>query len=404
MAGHGGTMVDNNKIVIVGFDAAWSRNNKGAICAARFVDGQCVEAHAPELVGYDEALRFIERVQAPGAATLVALDQPTKVPNLSGGRPVERVAASVISYIGGGVQPANRSKRDLFGDDAPVWQFLNALRAAERPEEARTATSGRYLIEVFPALALPGMDSRFFGSKAAPKYNPTTKNFKEKDWQAVLEVARSQAIRFSCEKICEWIDDLNAKAESGLGTDGRAKIRKADQDKLDSVICLLIGIHWRFAPRNESIFLGSLDSGYIVSPVNPPVRDRLTQSAQLRGVPVDPSSVALIDVPEARDAKPQCSTIRPNVGRLKFRSARVEGDINRNNQKLLTKTNRSGSDHMQYVWIVECNQTDSADTLCGHVYGSNGSDFFQRKCPRCQGGAAGPSIEGLKYSTSRLPF
>lgn len=29
---------------------------------------------------------------------------------------------------------------------------------------------------------------------------------------------------------------------------------------------------------------------------------------------------------------------------------------------------------------------------CGHVYGANGADIFQKKCPKCQGGAAGPGL------------
>ena len=30
---------------------------------------------------------------------------------------------------------------------------------------------------------------------------------------------------------------------------------------------------------------------------------------------------------------------------------------------------------------------------CGHTYRSNGSDNFQRKCPRCQGGAPGLGVD-----------
>lgn len=72
-------------------------------------------------------------------------------------------------------------------------------------------------------------------------------------------------------------------------------------------------------------------------------------------------------------------------------SKRVAGDVNRNGQKLIEKTDMPGNDHMQKLWIVECAvQTDGA--ICGHRYASNGSDFFQRKCPACQGGAPGPSI------------
>jgi len=29
------------------------------------------------------------------------------------------------------------------------------------------------------------------------------------------------------------------------------------------------------------------------------------------------------------------------------------------------------------------------ENQCGHEYGANGSDIFQRKCPKCQGGKPG---------------
>jgi predicted RNase H-like nuclease len=45
---------------------------------------------------------------------VVTIDQPTMVPNPGGMRPVDKVAASLISWLGGGVQPANRSKKGMF--------------------------------------------------------------------------------------------------------------------------------------------------------------------------------------------------------------------------------------------------------------------------------------------------
>ena len=37
---------------------------------------------------------------------------------------------------------------------------------------------------------------------------------------------------------------------------------------------------------------------------------------------------------------------------------------------------------MQYSYKMVCQN-------CGEVYGANGSDIFQRKCPKCQGGNPG---------------
>ena len=42
-------------------------------------------------------------------------------------------------------------------------------------------------------------------------------------------------------------------------------------------------------------------------------------------------------------------------------------------------TGRKGSDHMQYLYSMHCN-------LCGYDYEANGTDIFQKKCPKCQGG------------------
>ena len=60
------------------------------------------------------------------------------------------------------------------------------------------------------------------------------------------------------------------------------------------------------------------------------------------------------------------------------------GYVNRNNQKNLGTRGMAGTDHGQLVYKLKCQEAN-----CGHIYGANGTDVFQRKCPRCQGGAAG---------------
>jgi hypothetical protein len=76
-------------------------------------------------------------------------------------------------------------------------------------------------------------------------------------------------------------------------------------------------------------------------------------------------------------------------------SQRRVGDINPNDQILLARTDRPGSDHMQYVWVLACARRRPDGALCGYRYGANGSDFHIRKCPQCQGGAPGLNIYGL---------
>lgn len=58
------------------------------------------------------------------------------------------------------------------------------------------------------------------------------------------------------------------------------------------------------------------------------------------------------------------------------------GSINRNGQIIIRNTGKPGTDHGQTIYPLAC-------TECGHVYGANGPDIFERKCPQHQHGAPG---------------
>lgn len=55
------------------------------------------------------------------------------------------------------------------------------------------------------------------------------------------------------------------------------------------------------------------------------------------------------------------------------------GYMNKNNQKNLGKTGEMGTDYLQSFYRLQC-------LNCRHVYKANGTDIWQRKCPKCQGG------------------
>lgn len=62
------------------------------------------------------------------------------------------------------------------------------------------------------------------------------------------------------------------------------------------------------------------------------------------------------------------------------------GYRNRNGQVVLRKTNLPGNDHNQFIYVLQCE-------TCGHEYGANGSDIFQRRCPHHDKGAKGLGID-----------
>jgi hypothetical protein len=62
------------------------------------------------------------------------------------------------------------------------------------------------------------------------------------------------------------------------------------------------------------------------------------------------------------------------------------GYVNKNGQVVIRNTKLPGTDHGQFIYQLGCSH-------CGHTYGANGSDIHLRKCPNCQGGAIGLSLE-----------
>ena len=119
---------------IIGFGSAWTdifvRGEQFA--PRRGKPGRCqFQVALSGLI--QEALKFINGERRACDNCFVALDQPTIVPNTTGSRPVDRVAGSLIGFIGGGIQPANRSRVGMFDEGAPIWRFKKGPGRQRRP-------------------------------------------------------------------------------------------------------------------------------------------------------------------------------------------------------------------------------------------------------------------------------
>lgn len=74
-----------------------------------------------------------------------------------------------------------------------------------------------------------------------------------------------------------------------------------------------------------------------------------------------------------------------DLGLGSSRGTTETGFVNPNAQVTIRNTGLPGTDHNQYVYQIACSH-------CGEIYGANGSDIFERKCPRCQRGKPGLSL------------
>ena len=90
-------------------------------------------------------------------------------------------------------------------------------------------------------------------------------NLKLEDWKRVATAAAGSFAAMGFAEASAW-----CAAQASL-----ERPRKADQDRLDAMLCLLIGLRWRLRPREEGVMLGCLEEGYIVSPATFEVRERL---------------------------------------------------------------------------------------------------------------------------------
>jgi predicted RNase H-like nuclease len=253
--------------LLVGFDSAWTTTNSGALVGVLQLDnGTLHELGPPRIVDYPQAEGVILQWQAEQAprATVVLLDQPTIVKNAKGQRPVENIVGSAVSLRYGGMQPANTSRKEMFGGKAPMWPFLARLGG---PADPLGPVADTRVIETYPVLAMIALDWTLPDRRAAgrlPKYNPERqRTFSISDWQHVCGLASGAFLERGLTEIVRWIDDSLRKTSP----------RKSDQDGLDACICLLAALY--LAEQKDCLMVGDRQTGYIVVPYSAGLRAEL---------------------------------------------------------------------------------------------------------------------------------
>jgi predicted RNase H-like nuclease len=253
--------------LLVGFDAAWTSMNSGALIGLlRTDDGQFMELGSPQIATYSDAQRMIDawQRQHDPEATIVSLDQPTIVRNRAGQRPVENIVSSAVSRRYGGMQPANTSKEEMFGKNAPVWTFLDKFGGPACPLGTLSQT---WVLETYPVLAMIALNWTLPDSRPAgrlPKYNPVRKRtFSIFDWQHVCCRTAEEFRQREVSGIVTWLESLNRTV----------KPSKSDQDGLDACICLLTALY--LVESKECLMVGDLDTGYVVVPYEKSLSEEL---------------------------------------------------------------------------------------------------------------------------------
>jgi predicted RNase H-like nuclease len=163
----------------------------------------------------------------------------------------------------------------MFGENAPVWEFLRRFGGPADPFKQHWATN---VYETYPVAAMIALDwmlpddDRHTGR--LPKYNPQRKKtFSLDDWKHVCQKVITDFAQFGLPNLSSWVTEVSEKKSPG----------KADQDQLDSCICLLVAL--RLAEGAECLVVGHLDTGYMVFPSGKQFQEELTKRCAETGRP-----------------------------------------------------------------------------------------------------------------------
>lgn len=248
---------------IIGIDLAWGEKKPDGIAAVEVNSRFSPVLFSTASVQGDMALLANVQELVGRGPSLLAIDGPIICPNRSGMRPVDRLTHVLFSRQHAGCHPANATKCPRPGRIARKLQAFgfSPAFALDRPRQQREI-DGRPLrrqIEVYPHPAM----LRLFRLDRIFKYKKGPAMARRE------ELTRLQVLLFHLLPRLDPPVKLGEEAERLFRTDPRSLrggSHKEHEDRLDAVICALVGLyHWWHGGRRSQI-LGDLKTGYIVLP------------------------------------------------------------------------------------------------------------------------------------------
>ena len=240
----------SSSLLIAGVDLAWGERNGDGLCLVHAsrpsADTWRAETVESAHVFGDAALFDWIETRLPPAAGPAALlfDAPVVCPNATGSRPVDRLTTARF----GRPHPANTARcvRPL--------RLARELQARGAAVGWQIPAAGRLLVEVFPHPATV----RLFGLERIVKYKRGPVAARR------AEFARLQGLLRECLQTRfapgEWVDTPTLDAILS------APWTKPAEDRLDALLCALVGYHhWRHGGRRSEV-LGDLETGFILVP------------------------------------------------------------------------------------------------------------------------------------------
>lgn len=234
--------------LIVGLDLAWGERNGDGLCLLSAHENGARVLESAHVFGDAALLEWLTtRLPPAPAPAMILFDAPLLCPNATGSRPVDRLTHTFFGRFHAGAHPANahRCPRPL-RLAAAVETQLGFRVGWQSPRAARLA------VETFPHPAMV----RWFGLDRIVKYK-----------RGPIAARRAEFSRLqSLLRLCLDTRFPELSPSPTLTTLLSAPWTKPAEDRLDALVCALIGYqHWRHDGQHMEV-IGDEETGFILLP------------------------------------------------------------------------------------------------------------------------------------------
>ncbi len=250
-------MLSVGEAAFIGIDLAWRDGKKPSGAAALKGDRQRARLVDAALVPCADVLAYVERHTR--GSTVVAIDAPLVIRNETGQRHCETLVSR--SY-GAREASCHTSNLSLYRDAASVRLAAQLESLGFRHAPGVAHLEGEHvMLEVYPHAAL----LELFRLPRIIKYkkgNVTRRRCGQQDLQHRLkELSLFSPPVEATPKLSEQLSiDTNSLRGAAL---------KANEDRLDAIVCAYIAYYYWFWGSGGTRLFGDVDSGYIIVPTPP---------------------------------------------------------------------------------------------------------------------------------------
>ncbi len=257
----------------VGIDLAWSPNNAtGIAVAVRTKAGWKLET-ADTVRSNDDILAFLEAAVGKEPAIL-AIDAPLVVPHHQTTRVGDRAIASVFGPMKAAVYPATKNRLGSYGGRR-IWDLVKDLEAAGYRHDCHMEprVEARQFFETYPHAATVAL----FHLERILSYKAKQDRPYAERWRAFRRLEAYLRSLGAFEPRLRGVDKHLEPQVSRL----KGKALKGYEDRLDGILCAYIAAYyWTWGTERCAIF-GSLEGGYIVTPMSPEVARRIPDGSSV---------------------------------------------------------------------------------------------------------------------------